>query len=129
MAVPITAIYAALSALMLVALGGLVVRARWATRTPLGTGTDPRMERAVRVHGNFVEYVPLALLLMLVAELNGWPAPALHAAGIALLASRLLHAWGLSRRSTRSFGRFWGTAGTWLTLVALALALLVDLAA
>ena len=125
MAAPVTAIYAALSALMLLALAGLVVRARWATRTALGTGTDPRMERAVRVHGNFVEYVPIALVLMLVAELNGLPPLALHAAGIALLASRLLHAWGLSRQSARSFGRFWGTLGTWLTLLALAAALLL----
>jgi hypothetical protein len=124
MAAPVTAVYAALAALMLLALGGLVVRARWATRTALGIGTDPRMERAVRVHANFVEYVPLALLLLLLAELNGVPGPALHAAGAALLASRALHAWGLSRHSARSFGRFWGTLGTWLVLLSLAVTLL-----
>lgn len=124
MTAPITALYAALAALMLIALAALVVRARWATRTALGTGTDPRMERAVRVHANFIEYVPLALLLLLVAELNGLPAAALHAAGVVLLVSRALHAWGLSRHSARSFGRYWGTLGTWLTLLALALAIL-----
>lgn len=125
MATPITAIYAALSAVMLLVLAALVVRARWATRTALGVGSDPRMERAVRVHANFVEYVPLALLLMLLAELNGLGAAALHAAGMALLVSRVLHAWGLSRHSARSFGRFWGTLGTWLTLLALAVGLFV----
>lgn len=124
MAAPVTAVYAALAALMLLVLGGLVVRARWTTRTALGVGTDPRMERAVRVHANFVEYVPLALLLLLLAELNDVPGPGLHAAGVALLASRALHAWGLSRHSARSFGRFWGTLGTWLVLLALAATLL-----
>jgi uncharacterized membrane protein YecN with MAPEG domain len=121
----VTSLYAALSAVMLIVLAGLVVRARWATRTALGTGSDPRMERAVRVHANFVEYVPMALLLLLLAELNGLAPAALHAAGTVLLVSRALHAWGLSRESARSFGRFWGTLGTWLTVLALAVTLLV----
>ncbi len=125
MAAPVTALYAALSGVLLIVLAALVVRARWATRTALGTGADPRMERAVRVHANFVEYVPLALLLLLLGELNGVPTGVLHVAGIVLLASRALHAWGLSRHSARSFGRFWGTLGTWITIVALAAALLV----
>ncbi len=128
MTAPITSLYAALAALLYLGLAGLVVRARWATRTPLGVGADPRMERAVRVHANFVEYVPLILLLLLLAELNGLPGWALHAAGAVLVASRLLHAWGLSRHSARSFGRFYGTLGTWLVLLGLALALLKNVA-
>ena len=36
-----------------------------------------------------------------------------------LLASRVLHAWGLSRSSTTSFGRYWGTAGTWIVTLLL----------
>jgi uncharacterized protein len=122
---PITAIYAALAGLMLLVLAGLVVKARWRYKTGLGTGSEPGMERAVRVHANFVEYVPLTLLLLLLAEVNGVAAWALHAAGAVLLTSRLLHAWGLSQTSGRSFGRFYGTLGTWLTLLGLALALLV----
>jgi len=118
---PVTALYAGLAGLLLLALAGLVVRARWRYQTRLGVGTEPGMERAVRVHGNFTEYVPLALLLMLLGELNGLPAALLHAAGIVLLASRVLHASGLGRTSGRSFGRFWGTAGTWLVLLVLSL--------
>jgi uncharacterized membrane protein YecN with MAPEG domain len=119
---PITALYAGLSGLLLLALAGLVVRARWRYKTSLGTGTEPGMERAVRVQANFVEYVPLVLVVMLACELNGVAAGALHTAGVALVASRLLHAWGLSQHSGRSFGRFWGTAGTWLVLLGLSLA-------
>ena len=127
--VPVTALYASLAGLMLVLLASLVVRARWRYKTSLGVGNEPGMERAVRAHANFVEYVPLALLLMLSAELNAAPAAALHAAGIVLLASRALHAWGLSRVSGRSFGRFYGTAGTWITLLLLALGNLYLIAA
>ncbi len=123
MSAPITALYAAAAGLLLLWLSWLVVRARWRYGTSLGTGTEPAMARMVRVHGNFVEYVPLALLLLLLAELNGLPAPFLHVAGAVLLASRMLHAWGLASASGRSFGRFYGTAGTWLVILALSLAL------
>lgn len=124
MTTSITALYAALAGFMVLGLAGLVVKARWRYGTSLGIGTEPGMERAVRVHANFIEYVPLALLLLLVAELNGISASLLHAAGILLLVSRTLHAYGLSQRSGRSFGRFYGTAGTWLTLLLLSVSLL-----
>jgi len=117
-------LYAALAALLFVALAALVVRARWKYRTGLGIGTEPAMERAVRVHANFVEYVPLALVLLLLAELGGASPRLLHACGGLLVLSRLLHAYGLSRASGRSFGRFWGTAGTWAVVLALAVTLL-----
>lgn len=119
MSAPITAIYGAGAGLLLLLLSWVVVQARWRYRTGLGTGTEPAMTRAVRVHGNFTEYVPLALALLLLAELSGLPAWFLHAAGAALLVCRVLHAWGLLRNSGRSFGRFYGTAGTWCVLWAL----------
>ncbi len=119
MPAPVTTLYAAVFGLLLLALSALVVRARWRFRVGLGTGGDVGMERAVRVQANFTEYVPLALVLLLLAELAATPPVALHAAGTSLVACRLLHAWGLSLSSGRSFGRFWGTAGTWLVLLAL----------
>lgn len=124
MQVPITATYAAVCGLMLLALSGLVVRARARYRIGLGTGSEPGMERAFRVHANFVEYVPLALLLLLLAELSGLRPGLLHGAGVALVVSRVLHAWGLGRASGRSPGRFLGTAGTWVVILTLSIALL-----
>lgn len=122
MSAPVTAAYAAAFGVLLLWLSWRVVAARRRYATGLGTGTEPGMAQAVRVQGNFTEYVPLALVLLLVGELNGLPEPLLHVAGAVLLASRLLHAWGLSRSSGRSPGRYWGTAGTWLVLLALSLA-------
>ena len=128
MPAPITSLYAAVAGLLLLVLAGLVVRARWKYRTGLGMGTEPGMERAVRVHANFVEYVPLILLLLLLAELAGVRGGFLHGCGIALIGSRVLHALGLGRTSGRSFGRFWGTAGTWAVLLTLCVSLLLKLA-
>jgi uncharacterized membrane protein YecN with MAPEG domain len=124
MIAPITGVYAALAGLMSLALAALVVRARRRYKTSIGTGKEPAVEMAVRVHANFVEYVPLALLLMLLGEVNGVSGPALHGAGILLLVSRILHAFGLGHSPGRSFGRFYGTAGTWVVMLFLSVALL-----
>lgn len=118
----ITLLFAALNALLLLVLLGRVSRLRHGRRIGFGDGGDPELARAIRVHGNFVEHVPFALLLLGLLELCGLPAPWLWAFGGALLVARLLHATGLSRSSGASFGRFYGTALTWLVLLAMALA-------
>jgi uncharacterized membrane protein YecN with MAPEG domain len=113
--------YAGLCGLVYIVLAGLVVKARWRYRVNLGAGSEPGMERAIRVHANFAEYVPLLLVLLVLAEMQGLPATAVHAAGCVLIVSRVLHAWGLSRHSGRSFGRFYGTVGTLLLLASLSI--------
>lgn len=92
---PTTAVYAALLSLLYIGLAARVVRLRVRLHISLGDGGDDRLLRAVRVHAHFAEYVPFALLLMLLLELNGTPAAALHAYGILLLLSRVVHAAGV----------------------------------
>jgi uncharacterized membrane protein YecN with MAPEG domain len=116
--------YAAVLGLLLIALSAQVVLARRRYRVRLGAGSEEGMQQAMRVQANFAEYVPLAVLLLVLAELNRLPTVAVHVAGSLLVVSRLLHAWGLSRHPGRSFGRFWGTAGTWLVIAGLSLWLL-----
>ncbi|MFP4207841.1 MAG: MAPEG family protein [Wenzhouxiangella sp.] len=115
----ITLFYAGLSGLLLLALSWQVVALRRRFKVGLGTGSQPELERVVRVHANFCEYVPLALLILLTLELSGaLPAVLLHALGVALVLGRFLHAWGLSRTAGVSRGRFIGTLLTWLMLLA-----------
>jgi len=118
----ITLLFAALNSLLLLVLVGRVSRLRHGRRIGFGDGGDPDLARAIRVHANFVEHVPFALLLLGLLELNGLAAPWLWALGSALLVARLMHAAGLSRTSGASFGRFYGTALTWLAILAMALA-------
>jgi len=122
---PITTLYAALLGLLLIALSVNVVRARRRYRVRLGVGNEDGMQQSARVQANFTEYVPLALVLLLLAEIAGTPSPVLHGAGAILLVSRVLHAWGLSQSPGRTFGRFYGTAGTWLTIIGLSAWLLL----
>jgi uncharacterized protein len=112
MLVSITALYAAILAILVTALAINVTVLRVKLRVPIGDGDNPQMLRMIRLHGNAAEYVPLALVLMLIYEINGGLHVALHIAGIALLAGRLLHIWGMWSTSRTTFGRASGQSLT-----------------
>ena len=118
----ITAVYASLFGLLLIFLSSRVVRWRRELSVGLGDGGEESLLRAQRAQANFIEYVPIALLLLAVAESQGLTGWLLHTSGVILVLARLLHAWGLSKSSGRSFGRFWGTLLTWAVILALSFA-------
>ena len=118
-------IYAALLALLFVALSANVIRARQSYRIALGTAGNADLERKVRVHANFAEYVPLALLLLAIADSRGAPAPLLHLLGVALLAGRLAHAWGVSQAVEDERFRVAGMGATFTVIVVAALTLFI----
>ena len=120
----ITAIYAALAALLVLVLAARVVIARNTRKIGLGDGGDGDLARRIRAHANALENLPLALLLLLLLELNQTQPVLLHGLGIALIVARIAHAIGLSRSSGYSVGRFSGTGLTWLVMLAMALLLL-----
>ena len=112
MSVPIAGFYAALCALLVLVLALRVIALRWSTRTGIGDGGDRRLARAIRIHGNAIEYVPIALILLLAAELSRASPALLHGCGIVLVASRAAHALGLARTAGTSIGRMLGVIGT-----------------
>jgi hypothetical protein len=120
----VTSLYAALLALLLVVLAVAVVRVRLRDRVGIGHGGNDRLALRVRAHANFTEYVPMALLLLLLLEVCGTDRALLHAFGILLVVARLLHAFGLSRSAGRSLGRLTGAGLTFLLIAAMALLLL-----
>jgi uncharacterized membrane protein YecN with MAPEG domain len=122
---PVTAIYAAIIAVLAVVLAARIVPLRRSRRVGLGDGGDGELTRAIRVHANLVEHAPMAIILMAACELNGAPSWLLHGLGVPLVAGRLLHVLGLSRSTGISFGRTAGTALTWSVLLAGALAAVV----
>jgi len=120
----ITAIYAAISALLIVVLSFRVIRLRLSTRTGIGDGGHQDLARCIRAHANAVEYLPLALLLLLLVEWNQTLPLVVHGFGIALVLGRLLHAIGLSRSTGASPPRFIGMLLTLLCLLGMAALLL-----
>ncbi len=113
----ITPFYAAALTALFLALSVRVIAFRRANRIAFGDGGDADLQRRVRAQGNFAEYTPLGILLLLICELQGGPRPLLHALGVALLAGRLCHGYGISLRPRSIALR---TAGMGLTLAALA---------
>jgi len=118
----ITLLFASLHVLLMLVLLARISRHRHGQRIGLGDGGDAVLNRKIRVHGNFVEHAPIALLLLGLLELCGLPTGWLWAFGSALLLGRVMHAIGLSGSGGYSIGRFWGTALTWLVLLAMAIA-------
>ena len=115
--VPITALYASLCAILVIALAFNVVGQRRKNKVGFGDQDVEPLALAIRSHGNAIEYIPIALLLILVLELNGARAPLLHGLGGALVIGRLLHAWGLSHSGGVSFARLSGTLITWMVIL------------
>lgn len=118
----ISLLFVALHALLLIVLAVPVSLYRMRHRIGMGDGGNALLMRRIRAHANFIEYVPLALLLLLLLELAGLPAVWLWGFGGMLLLGRVLHAIGLSRSGGKTFGRFYGIGLTWLAITGMACA-------
>ncbi len=75
---------------------------------------DGILQRKVRAFGNFMEYVPLALLLIILLESIGSPAWLLWLLGGVLTLARIAHAWGVITIYGPSPFRAIGLFLTWL---------------
>ena len=117
--------YAALLALLFAALSVRTLRLRRVLRIAIGDAGNATMLRAMRVHSNFAEYVPLSLLLIYLVEINGGRAWLVHGLGLCLLLGRLSHAFGVSRADEDYRLRVVGMALTLTALIASATFLLL----
>ncbi|MDD2662091.1 MAG: MAPEG family protein [Methylococcales bacterium] len=97
----ITSIYASLSALLIVKLALSVIKRRRKNRVSVGDGGNEALQLAIRAHANAVEYIPIALMLLLTLELNGAPKILIHILGVTLLIGRILHALGLPAKDLK----------------------------
>jgi uncharacterized membrane protein YecN with MAPEG domain len=118
--------YAALLVLLYIFLGMRVARLRYTTRTAIGGGGDPRLERAVRAHGNFGEYVPLAIILLIAMEMHRHSIYVLHALCLVFVIGRLIHAFGISQTNETIAFRSTGITLTWVVLFIAAIVVIVD---
>lgn len=114
----VTALYAGLLGVLLLVLSYRVSMYRRRHGISLGDGGHKGLNAAIRVQGNFVEYVPTALILLLLVELTGRQPAIVHGLGAALFLGRVLHAQGLtSNPDGKSSGRLLGILLTWLMLL------------
>ncbi len=116
MALSVTPLYAVLLGFLLVYLSIRVIRLRRRLKVAIGAGGEAAIERAARVQANFSEYVPMALILLLLAEIQGGSPLVLHASGLALVVGRAAHAFGVSQAAE---DYRWRTLGMTLTFFAI----------
>ena len=123
----VSGLYAAIFVLLQVIFIMKVVKLRWAKEISLGDGGDEELNRRVRGHANFIETVPMALALMVIAELSGAPLWAVHALGTLMVLARISHYYGMTTGSGHGKFRFYGMVIT-ITVLGLGAALCVWLA-
>lgn len=120
----ISGLYAAIAGLFLTYLSLRVIRLRRSRRISVGPAGDADLERAMRVQGNFTEYAPIMLLLLVIAELNGLATIAVHGLGVALIASRIIHFLGFRSATAPMRLRVSGMMATFAVIALLAIIVL-----
>ncbi|PXA86953.1 hypothetical protein DMC25_13185 [Caulobacter sp. D4A] len=113
---PITSALCVASVAGLVALSVPVATYRLKSQITLGKGDDPVLTARIRAHGNYIEYVPIGLIAIGLAELEGAPTALVLASAIALALGRLIHAIGMLT-GAKIPPRAIGITLTWLALV------------
>ncbi|MCG8370419.1 MAG: MAPEG family protein [Proteobacteria bacterium] len=120
MSIPVTLTYASLFAIFALILSFRAGGLRGKTGISLLYGDPANMDLAerVRVHQNFLEYVPLILIMFAALEAQGVSRMFLYVTGDLLVIARIAHAIGLKHDNMQHVGRLIGAGGTALiTLV------------
>lgn len=121
LALSLTGFYASLLGLLYIGLAINVARLRKTLKIGINDGGNKDLAKAIRVHGNFAEYVPIALILLASYELNGASAMMLHVLGAALVVGRVLHVIGLTKTIGLSIQRQVGMLSTFFVILVLAI--------
>lgn len=90
---PITAITASILAIFYIYISVTIIKFRYQYKVSLGAQGHDDLERAIRAHGNFAEYTPLTLTLMLCAEANHAPWVLSALVSVLFVVGRLFHAY------------------------------------
>jgi len=112
-----TGLYAVPLALMMIGLSAYVSALRAKTSISILDGGNTALAERIRRHGNFVEIVPMAVLLMAFSESGGTASLWVHCAGVSLIAGRMLHPLGLFHDKPVTFARIAGGSLTWISML------------
>lgn len=117
MTLPITSLFASILAVMLLVLTYRVIIARSSSGHSILHGEDMDLAMKIRIHGNFVEFVPMAIVLLALAEASGASELPLYVAGALLVVSRFLIPFGMHIDRMTHPLRIAGNMGTHLSIV------------
>lgn len=118
------AVFGVLHVVFTLRVGGYRIR----SKISLGDGGNNELRNRIRAHGNFIENVPIALLLLLLNDLIGTSETTLAVLGSTLLVSRLVHYVMIVSRRFPMILRPLSMLGTLGTILASSLILLFTVA-
>jgi len=122
----ITPLYAAIIALIFVGLSFRTLLLRRRLGIAIGTGKNPQLTRAMRVHSNFAEYVPISLILIFFLEQTTNSIAWVHVLCLCLILGRLSHAYGVSQVKEDYRFRVFGMILTLGTLISASSRLIIS---
>ena len=102
-----------------------IVILRRRLKVSLGDGGHLILTHAIRGFGNFMEYVPLGLVMLLGLEVIQAPVWFLHLCGGLLLVGRVAHSTAFMRETISFNARVVGMTLTWLALIVSSLGLTI----
>lgn len=114
------ALYAGLLLALMALLSVPIGLNRNTKRINLGDGGDQDMARLIRAHGNAIEWIPGALIGLIVLASVGVSTLIIHVFGLALLLARGVHAYAFLSGQTTGPARVFGAAITLLVYLGLA---------
>lgn len=101
-------------------LMGLVITQRGKNKVNIGDGGVDSLQQAIRVHGNFLENVPLFLIGLALCEMMAGSTIVVAILGSVFVVARVAHAVGYSMTTGVSAGRLVGTLGSMFTILGVA---------
>ncbi|MFZ6801334.1 MAPEG family protein [Undibacterium sp. Di24W] len=110
-------IYAALCGVLFFYLSVRTIGLRRKLKIGIGASDNHEMLRAMRVHSNFAEYVPIVLILIYLVEVQGGAKFLIHALGLCLLLGRSIHAYGVSQLKEKFVFRVTGMVMTFTAML------------
>lgn len=119
--ISITSLYTGILGLIFILYAINVIKFRYKSATGLGDGGDKELIKAIRIHGNFAEYIPIIILLMAFYEVNHGQVLLLHIVGVILVLGRIAHAVGLTISTGPNIYRQFGVLTTFIILIVLSL--------
>jgi uncharacterized membrane protein YecN with MAPEG domain len=115
----VSAIYASLSALLIVWLSLNVIKERRANKISLGDGDCEALRIAMAAQANAIEYIPITLILLFAIEYNQASTLLIHVFGVALVVGRGIHAFAIINENLKY--RVLGMQITIFTMIGLAI--------
>ncbi|KZN61773.1 MAPEG family protein [Pseudoalteromonas luteoviolacea] len=114
-----TGLFAAICTLFYIKLSFDVIKLRRKHKVGIGHAGHTDLSAAIRAHANFIEYTPLAVILLFILEFQKVNSILLLAFASTFLIGRVLHAIALNKANIRI--RIFGMLLTFLVLISMAL--------